>query len=459
LRYPHGCLEQTTSRAFPLIYFSDLAKELDPQLFEKTNPEEYVRAAINRLATMQLDSGGFAMWPYGRTVYPWGSAYASHFLVEARRAGYPVPAYNYEAALRFLEHEVKAETAYSRTSLDRLVYSLYVLARADRPDLSAMNYLRRRHRRQLRPHTRALLGAAFAATGDTTVFTELVRQVDAVEKVERQTGQNLDSAIRNRALLLLAFLDAAPRDSRVATLVDRLARDRQTVRYWTTQESSFALLALGQFFRQQTAQSDYSGEVHVGDRLVGSFGKETKLFLDIPPDQPVRIEVDGDSASLFYHLTTRGIPSDQAYQPEQNGIEVEREFLSRAGDPVSLDKVQQGDLIVIKTRVRSVAGPVQNVVIQNLLPSGLEVENPRLSSTETLPWMTGKNPDPDFLDLRDDRVLVFLDLPGQKWQTVYTLVRAVAPGSFRLPPAQVEAMYDPALTARGPCGSLEVNLR
>ena len=459
LRYPYGCLEQTTSRAFPLIYFSDLAKELDPELFEETNADDYVRAGIQTLTTMQLDSGGFAMWPYGTMVYPWGSVYASHFMVEARRAGYAVPAFNYDGALNFLENEARGETNYSIRSLDRIIYALYVLARADRPDMSTMNYIRRCHLTSLRPHTRALLGAAFAATGDTTVFNDLTRQVDTIDRVERQTGENLDSAVRNRALLLLAFLDAAPQDPRIPVLVDRLARDRETNRYWNTQETSFVLLALGQFFRRQTAQADYSGRVYIQDRLLGSFDKETKVFSDLPTGQPIRIEIEGGSASPYYHLNTRGIPSDQAFQREQEGIEVERALLSREGNPISLDEVVQGDLIVLRSRVRSVAGLIQNVVVQNLLPSGLEVENPRLKTTETLPWMMDENPDPAFLDLRDDRVLVFLDLPSQKWQTIYTLVRAVTPGAFRLPPIQVEAMYNPALRARGERGSLKVGVR
>jgi len=459
LRYPYGCLEQTISRAFPLIYFGDLARELDPELFEETNPDDYVRTGIRRLSTMQLNSGGFAMWPYGTTVYPWGSAYAGHFLVEARRAGHAVAAFNYDGALGFLENEVRAEASYPRSALERIVYSLYVLARADRPDMSTMNYIRRRHLNSLRSHTRALLGAAFAATGDTTIFSELVRQVEDVERIERQTGQNLDSAVRNRALLLLAFLDSAPQDPKIPVLADRLARDRETVRFWNTQETSFALLALVRFFRRQTAQADYSGRVYVLDRLLGSFGNETKVFSDLPPNDSIRIELGGESASLFYHLTTRGIPTDQSFQPEQEGIEVERELLSREGRPISPEEIVQGDLIVIKSRLRSIAGTIQNVVVQNLLPSGLEVENPRLKSTETLPWMMGKSPDPAFLDLRDDRILIFLDLPGQEWQTVYTLVRAVTPGTFRLPPIQVEAMYNPALRARGERGTLKVTVR
>jgi uncharacterized protein YfaS (alpha-2-macroglobulin family) len=104
-----------------------------------------------------------------------------------------------------------------------------------------------------------------------------------------------------------------------------------------------------------------------------------------------------------------------------------------------------------------VSGPVQNVAVVNLLPSGLEVENPRLQSTEQLPWVTDAEFSLAYLDLRDDRILVFADLlPPNTWQTYYTLVRAVAPGKFRLPPVHAEAMYNPALRAEGERGSMEV---
>ena len=94
LHYPYGCLEQTTSSAFPLIYLGDIAKALDPALLDPKkghgDPATMVQAGIRRIATMQLPGGGFSLWPGEQTVHPWGSVYATHFLVEARRAGHPV---------------------------------------------------------------------------------------------------------------------------------------------------------------------------------------------------------------------------------------------------------------------------------------------------------------------------------------------------------------------------------
>ncbi len=94
LHYPYGCLEQTTSAAFPLIYLGDIAKALDPELFDPkkghADPADLVQAGLRRIAVMQLPGGGFSLWPGGQNVHSWGSVYATHFLVEARRAGHPV---------------------------------------------------------------------------------------------------------------------------------------------------------------------------------------------------------------------------------------------------------------------------------------------------------------------------------------------------------------------------------
>jgi len=37
-------------------------------------------------------------------------------------------------------------------------------------------------------------------------------------------------------------------------------------------------------------------------------------------------------------------------------------------------------------------------------------------------------------------------------------VRAVTPGTFRMPPPHTEAMYDPALSATGPVGEMVVRV-
>ncbi len=465
LHYPYGCLEQTTSTVFPLIYLGDIAKALDPTLLDPKKGHAdlatLVQAGIRRIASMQLPGGGFSLWQGEQTVNPWASVYATHFLVEARRAGHPVEESLLRNALVWLAGEVKAKGTYGSEELERTVYGLYVLARAAKADPGTMDFLRQKQMKNLSPESRALLAAAYASVGNPRATQSLTANLGEVAEIQRQTGGNFDSAIRNRALLLLALMDADPKSPKIPALVDRLARDSRSDPWWTTQEESFALLALGQFIQKQAQQPPYSGTLFVGDKKIGAFDNKTVAFPPIVGSGPIRLQMNGGykPGAAFYSVMTRGVPKDDAFQPASHGMEIQREFLDRDGKAISLTSVRQGDLIAIKTQVRSVSGAIQNVVIVNLLPSGLEVENPRLQSTEQLPWVTDANLQPRYMDLRDDRILLFADLPADSWQTFYTLVRAVAPGQFRLPPVQVEAMYNPAIRATGERGTMEVKVR
>ena len=154
------------------------------------------------------------------------------------------------------------------------------------------------------------------------------------------------------------------------------------------------------------------------------------------------------------------MPNDDAFKPVQAGIEIQREFLDRDGKAIDLTDVHQGDLVAIKTRVRSVSGPIQNVVIVNLLPSGLEVENPRLSEHGAAPlgdrrqpaspatWTCGTTASSCSWTCRRTRGRRSTRWCG-RWR----------PGKFRLPPVQAEAMYNPAIRATGERGEMEVKVR
>ncbi|HYI12511.1 MAG TPA: alpha-2-macroglobulin [Thermoanaerobaculia bacterium] len=456
LRYPYGCVEQTTSAAFPLIYFADIARDLDPVRFKKRDTAGYVREGIRRLGTMQLHHGGFAMWPHGGEAYPWGSVFATHFLVEARRAGHLVENHIHDRALDYVGQLAKARATYNQSELEQIAYALYVLARAGKADVGTMDFLRDRHLKDLSTESRALLGAAYAAIGNPRSLHQMIADIGKVDEVRRDTGGNLNSAMRDRALLLLAMLDAAPKDPRIPEIVQRLVRDANTTGYgWTTQESSFVLLALGQFFKQQKAKGPYSGTVHLDGKLVGAFDARTTRFAGLRGNGPIVVKMnDGyKEGAAYFAVRTRGIPADAAFKPSSAGVTVSRTYLTRDGKPITT--VKQGDLLVVKVEARSLSGRVENVVIENLLPAGLEIENPRLSTTEALPWV-GASTQPDSLDLRDDRVLFFLTLPETEGVTFYTLVRAVTPGTFRVPPVQIEAMYEPAIHATGERGTLEI---
>lgn len=447
VRYPYGCVEQTTSTAFPMIYLGEIAGELDPETFRTKPAAAYVREAMRRLGTMQTASGGFAMWPYGSDVNVWGSIYATHFLTEAKRAGHGVDTLRYNRALEFLQQLAKARPEYDHGGLQQSVYALYVLARAQRADLGTMDYIREKHAQSLTFESRALLGAAYGAVGNPSAVNALLADIEREENVTRQTGGNYDSMLRNRALVVLALLDAAPNDPRLPRLADRLAREVLAERHYTTQESAMALLALGQFFQMRKANATYKGTLLHDGKAVGTFDGKTTRFPKLPSNGTLTVQMENGYVpnAAYFTVRVRGTPEESTFRASADGIRLTRTFMDRNGVALPANDIKQGEIVIIRTEIESTSGPMENVVIQIPLPAGLEVENPRLSTTESLPWIQSIA-SPQHADIRDDRVLFFVDLGGEK-QAFYTVARAITPGQFRLPPAQAEAMYAPAYRA------------
>src|SRR6185369_11975297 len=79
-KYPYGCIEQTTSRALPLLYYNDVALlgygPQDPRINDR------VQDAIYRIVDMQIGDGSFGMWgPFSSPAAEWLQSYALDFLL------------------------------------------------------------------------------------------------------------------------------------------------------------------------------------------------------------------------------------------------------------------------------------------------------------------------------------------------------------------------------------------
>ncbi|MCX6233365.1 MAG: MG2 domain-containing protein [Bacteroidetes bacterium] len=111
LNYPYGCSEQLISKAFPLIYFMDLAKMLGQEKKERAyNLEFLVQEVITKIQSLQVDDGGLLLWPGGGEPNWWVTAYGTHFLYEARQAGYAVNDRILNSMFRYLEQKVKEKS-------------------------------------------------------------------------------------------------------------------------------------------------------------------------------------------------------------------------------------------------------------------------------------------------------------------------------------------------------------
>jgi hypothetical protein len=89
----------------------------------------------------------------------------------------------------------------------------------------------------------------------------------------------------------------------------------------------------------------------------------------------------------------------------------------------------------------------QNLALVDRLPAGFEIEEARVGAE--LPWLPADTVwQSEHQNSRDDRVEIFGTLMAKETRQVVYVVRAVTAGSFTLPSARLEAMYDPDQQAR-----------
>jgi hypothetical protein len=504
VEYPYGCLEQTTSRVFPLLYLRDLAERIaildygeDASLGDRRGKiDAFIQAGIDRILDMQGYSGWLSMWPGGQDPWRWGSLYAAHFLVEAKAAGHSVPSPELESLLDYIRECITSSRRgyYPQEELER-AYGHYVLALAKRPDLASMELLLEEARRfppstagdppstaetpqsttrdplsekdQVSPATRFLLGAAYVLCGKGETASSLLGAKLPLQGEDRDTGGVLRSPAREAAILLSALLDMDPSHPWVVPLAIQLksyrAQNDGASRWGNTQENAFALLALGKYARWLSRQpEDSSLEVRFSDCPPVSLRPgESRVFEADLLRGDVAASLEGPG-TFFYFWSEEGVPADGRVEEIDSGLKVRRRLLDRQLRPLDLAAVPYGELILIELTLEA-GVPISNIAVTDLLPAGLELENPRLGSVPPSgagppgnDSESGKTPiQPLQVSLRDDRAIFFFNLYSKEGIYFYS-ARAVTRGDFRLPPVEAEAMYNPAIRSVSGAGRIVV---
>ncbi|WP_197070480.1 alpha-2-macroglobulin family protein [Hymenobacter sp. DG25B] len=457
LQYPYGCLEQTVSAAFPQLYYGDLAATLGQKTgISKAvmfNPNYHVQEAIRKVEAQQMYNGSLSYWPGGDFDNWWSTAYVAHFLLEARQAGFAVNEPVLDRVLRYLQARVRKREMETYNVIltsgqiqplaqakRETAYSLYVLALAGRPDATGLNYYKA-NRQLLTSDARYLLAAAFALSGNQRGYQSTVpsRYNAAPTAASRELGNSFSSPIRDQALVLNALLAADPGNPQIPGMARELSRQVKRASWLNTQERAFSLLALGKLARKN-AGSTVTASLLADGKAIGNFSGKDLTVTNVANRQ-LALRTQGQG-SLYYFWETEGISPGGQVLEEDAYLQVRRTFLTRTGQPVGAPAFRQNDLVVVKITLQApgAAGEIKNVAITDLLPAGLEIENPRIGAVRELAWATDAA-QPDYLDVRDDRINLFTTATAQP-KSFYYLCRAVSKGTFKLGPVSADAMYN-----------------
>jgi uncharacterized protein YfaS (alpha-2-macroglobulin family) len=499
VEYPYGCTEQLSSRLIPLVPLRDLAKDFAIPL--PLDADKVIPRTVAEIVSRQHSDGGFGLWPESRESYPWVGAYALFVLSQASQHGVSVPKPVFERGRDYLRRYL-AETTEDTYRLPTMAFVVDVLADMGTPDFGYMQKLYER-KNELPLFAKALLLHALGVSkaskpliaGLSPDLENSLRIENDSAFVAENTGDEyavlMDSQARTAALVLRALLVVRPDHPLGSELARGILAQRVNGTWRTTQETTYCLLALDAYRKaQEKAVPDFEVKALLGQTAVldaqlrgrglsvqqaeVSVGKLAGL-----PGASLLFEKHGPG-TLFYQArlryARRVLPTDTLDQ----GF-----FVQKALRPVSPDDLPQALASVADTSAKRFTGgdlvladlvivtpsPRDFVVVDDPLPAGFEAVDSHLATTSSRldVGQPGESPCAECEDdegrdelaaghtffedftqreLRDDRVLFFIDHMQAGMYHYRYLARATTLGKFVLPSTRVEEMYTPETFGR-----------
>jgi alpha-2-macroglobulin len=450
-RYPHGCSEQITSRALPLLYVNELASGAN--LAQDKDVDQRIRDSIEKLLARQGSNGSFGLWSAGGDD-AWLNAYVTDFLTRAREKGFAVPDDLFKSALDRIRNAVVNANEPEKDGGRDLAYGLYVLARNGAAPIGDLRYLADTKLKDLAtPIAKSQLAAALALVGDRNRAEKVyAAALDSLSpKPALEFGRNdYGSALRDAAALVSLAGEGNAPHATLTQAVLRVEAARGLSPFTSTQENAWMVLA-ARALAKETMTLDLNGQAIKTALYRNYTAAETA-------HQPIRVTNTGD-APVQAVVSVSGAP----VVPEpavSNGFKIERNTFTLDGKPVDIGKVKQNDRFAVVLKITEPKPEYAHVMVTDYLPAGLEIDNPHLVSSGdsgTLDWIEDGQ-EPVNAEFRDDHFSAAVDRASDSKAvfTVAYVVRAVTPGKYVLPQAYVEDMYNPSRYGRTGTGSVEV---
>jgi hypothetical protein len=480
----------------PLLYANQLAERFAYPA-DKNLPDR-VQGAIDLILQKQRGEGSFGLWSDSDDEEPWLSAYAMDFLGRAREKGFAVPDYFYKKGLDWLTDEVKHSDRKDK-HLETLAYAHWVLARAGQARHEDARYLfDTRFDKISSPLAQAQLAGTLALLGDQERAMKGLQAALRSADTEAASWWSYGSRLRDLAAIISVLDETGLTQVDPASAWQELTGQLSKRKYFSTQEQAALIMAAltldkGQPLDLEITEASPAPQENKPEAespsLLGRFLSAMNLGSDTPKeeaapavtekkessffslsrsgdtllDQPVTLRNKGQVA-VWAVLTVQGAPTNEP-PPMENGFTIQRTWRTTSGEPLALDKVPQSELAVVLVEGEAKEGGNYHALLIDLLPAGFEIEKAVSGKdAEAFDWLPELSPF-RYTDARDDRFVVAFDTDQLKPSTGNStvrpfsfayLVRAVTPGSYALPPSEVEAMYRPEYRARGKAETVTV---
>ena len=426
--YPLWCLEQASSRGLPLALLPDGAV---------AGPDRLGRLQKSVIAVLdkQRYDGGFGLWTSEDDAEPWLSAYATEFLLRAKAAGVSVPQAALDHAIQFQVAGLGGDLGKPE-QLAEQAYRLYVLALAGQPRMAQARVLAAQLTELPTPLARAQLGAALARGNDRPAAETAFRAALA-EGGRKDWALDYGSALRDQLAVAVLLKESGLLPEAMPKLLAELPGADLTPASMNTQEEAWAGAAAA---------------------VLGRDGRPAHITLAgkaLTPAPVVSVALTGPESAVntganpvWETVSVTGVPV-HAPPAARSQMRVSRRFFTLGGQTLDLEHLKQNTVFVLLIEGAALDGQDHRALLLQGLPAGWEIAS-RLGpgNPPGMAWL-GELSHTESMSALDDRyaavIPVSADKPGFR---VALQVRAVTPGDFEIPGADLTDMYRPGIFAR-----------
>ncbi len=470
LNYPYGCIEQTSSGVIPLAGIRGLVKT---GVFPGITVEEvdrFITSGVDRLLSMQVQSGGFAYWKGELNPSWWATMYATFALESARQAGVEVPEDRMQKALKFLREGILGtdEDRHHGQAWTRDLAVLNLAAGKALTTQELAKFFENYDGAGEESKALLLLAAKKIQYLPAAKLTQLVRQLAPRLDPKRTSYHN--STFREHAVCLMAAMEIGGAPQKTDQWAGVLVRGLKPQGCWvSTADTGWCLLALSMYYRAKDVGKPAPARVRVqcaGEQATEVTVTDATAYVELDPrkllDMP-KIKLESDKKQLVNYtlsLTYPDITTDPAKL--SMGFTLRKKMENLNGK----DEIRVGDVVRVTLEMglqdpdkKYEGQKFEYLALEDPVPAGLVPINPELKTegadrgeSEEAREDTYSNGffnfTPNHQEFRDDEVRVF---KNQAWTDSYRysyLARAVAEGDFWMRGSRITLMYDPDLFGR-----------
>ncbi len=489
--FPRDFTEPVVSYLLPNLAMLQAVNELNlPENGLRAELLTAITESVDRLVRLQNENGGWG-WAVGRESDVYISSNVLYGLNRAAQAGIFVDPNVLQRGRDYLAGSLLVPTTdLEPWQHDRLAFQLYVLQSVGTADLDFDALYT--FRQQLSPWGKAFLAMSMesAVPGEARVRT-LLSDLEASASRSAtgaswqdpgETWRNWSSAAFTTAVVAQSIARLDPTSPLLVDSVRYLVLNRRPTGAWSSSyDTAWALTALVEAAR---ATGDLQAAYTYGARLNGAplvEGQVTDAMQAVTPitavtpvtaldpaaPNPLTILRGEGSGQLYYRAYLQVSRPVEEAAPVQRGIEISRQFYRdgqdcRAQDCNPLADIDLADPQPVLVRLTlNVPEDMTYVIVEDYLPAGAEVLNPRLNTSQRnviplegeeppLPY-TVENPfdegwgwwlfnDPQVYDEKIRWVVDYL--PAGTYELTYRMTPFLA-GEFRLLPAHAWQHYFP----------------